>query len=89
MLDERDLQSLQALITANNDTLLNEATHRVKLLLDTEVTSKFNLLAEGIQSVQEKLVSHSRIDDLEGEIRLLKIVVRQMAERISTLEGTN
>lgn len=89
MLDEKDLQAIQTLIAANNETILNEATHRVRVLLDAEVTPKFNLLAEGIQDIQEKLVPRSRVDDLEDEVKFLKIKVRQMAERISTLEKAN
>ena len=89
MLDEKDLQAIQTLIAANNETILNEATHRVRVLLDAEVTPKFNLLAEGIQDIQEKLVPRSRVDDLEDEVKFLKIMIRQMAERISTLEKAN
>lgn len=89
MLDEKDLQAIQTLIAANNETILSEATHRVRVLLDAEVTPKFNLLAEGIQDIQEKLVPRSRVDDLEDEVKFLKIMIRQMAERISTLEKAN
>ena len=89
MLDEKDLQAIQTLIAVNNETILNEATHRVRVLLDAEVTPKFNLLAEGIQDIQEKLVPRSRVDDLEDEVKFLKIMIRQMAERISTLEKAN
>lgn len=35
------------------------------------------------------LVPRSRVDDLEEEVKFLKIMVRQMAERISTLEKAN
>lgn len=89
MLDEKDLQAIQDMISANNEIILNEATHRMKILLDAEVTPKFNLLAEGIQDIQEKLVPRSRVDELEDEVKFLKIMVRQMAERISTLEKAN
>lgn len=35
------------------------------------------------------LVPRSRVDALEEEVKFLKIMVRQMAERISTLEKAN
>lgn len=35
------------------------------------------------------LVPRSRVDDPEEEVKFLKIMVRQMAERISTLEKAN
>ena len=78
MLDEKDLQAIDQLIT-----------HRMNIIIESDVTPKFNLLAEGIQDIQEKLVPRSRVDDLEEEVKFLKIMVRQMAERISTLEKAN
>lgn len=78
MLDEKDLQAIDQLIA-----------HRMNILIESDVTPKFNLLAEGIQDIQEKLVSRSRVDELEEEVKFLKIMVRQMAERISTLEKAN
>ena len=89
MLDEKDLQAIKSLITENNEAILKESTHRMKVLLDAEVTPKFNLLAEGIEEIQEKLVPRSRVDDLEDEVKFLKLMVRQMAERISNLEQAN
>lgn len=93
MLDEKDLQAIADLIDVklkeNNEAILKEATHRMKVLLDAEVTPKFNLLAEGIEDIQEKLVPRSRVDDLEDEVKFLKLMVRQMAERINSLEKAN
>lgn len=93
MLDEKELQAIADLIDVklkeNNEAILKEATHRMKVLLDAEVTPKFNLLAEGIEDIQEKLVPRSRVDDLEDEVKFLKLMVRQMAERISSLEKAN
>ena len=89
MLDDKDLQAIKSLITENNEAILKESTHRMKVLLDAEVTPKFNLLAEGIEEIQEKLVPRSRVDDLEDEVKFLKLMVRQMAERISNLEQAN
>ena len=78
MLDEKDLQAIDQLIS-----------HRMNVIIESDVTPKFDLLADGIQDIQEKLVPRSRVDDLEEEVKFLKIMVRQMDERISTLEKTN
>ena len=69
--------------------ILDEATRRMKVLLDTEVQTKFNLLAEGIQDIQEKLVPRSRVDDLEEEVKFLKSVVRQISEEVQALKQAN
>ena len=85
MLDEKDLQALQDTILASEQRI----TKNTVVLMDAEFKPRFNLLAEGIQDIQEKLVPRSRVDDLEDEVKFLKLMVRQMAERISSLEKAN
>ena len=63
--------------------------HRMNIIIESDVMPKFNLLAEGIQDIQEKLLPRSRVDDLEDEMKFLKVMIRQMAERISELEKAN
>ncbi|MCI9467267.1 MAG: hypothetical protein HFE99_09155 [Ruminiclostridium sp.] len=78
MLEERDLQEIDRLMA-----------HRMNIIIESDVMPKFNLLAEGIQDIQEKLLPRSRVDDLEDEMKFLKVMIRQMAERISELEKAN
>ena len=54
--------------------------------MDAEFAPKFNLLADGIKDIQEKLVPRSRVDDLEEEIKLLKIVIRQLSDDLQELK---
>ena len=89
MLDEKDLQAIAQMLTQQKQEILDEATHRMKVLLDTEVQTKFNLLAEGQQDILERLVPRSRVDDLEDEVKFLKSVVRQMNEDIQQLKKAN
>ena len=85
MLDEKDLQAIQKMIDASE-----ERTRRyMNVLIESDVTPKFNLLADGIKDIQEKLVTRSRVDDLEDEVKFLKLMVRQMAERVASLEKAN
>ena len=66
-----------------------EIAHLMKVVIESDVTPKFNLLAEGLQLVNEKLDSlsyKSRIDDLETEVNLLKVVVRQMNDELQSLK---
>ena len=78
MLEERDLQEIDRLMA-----------HRMNIIIESDVMPKFNLLAEGIQDIQEKLLPRSRVDDLGDEMKFLKVMIRQMAERISELEKAN
>ena len=86
MLDEKDLQAIAQMLTQQKEEILDAATQRMKVLLDTEVTTKFNLLAEGIQDIQEKLVPRSRVDDLEEEVKFMKSIIRQMNEDLQKLK---
>ena len=74
MLDEKDLQAIAEMMKGmesridqklekQKQEILDESTRRMKLLLDTEVTTRFNLLAEGQQTILEKL---ERLDDMEA-----------------------
>lgn len=89
MLDERDLQAIDNLIQKR----IGEAEQRIAkntvALMDAEFSKRFDLLAEGIQDIQEKLVPRSRVDELEDEVKFLKMIVRQMNEDIQDLKKAN
>lgn len=86
MLDEKDLQAIAQLMDAKLSTTRKELMQDVVVLMDAEFTPKFNILAEGQQSILEKLVPRSRVDDLEEEVKFLKTVIRQMNDDIQELK---
>ena len=85
MLDEKDLQAIQDMISVAGQRIAKSTV----TLMDAEFKSRFNLLADGIQDIQEKLVPRSRMDDLEDEVKFLKLMCRQMAEDIAKLKKAN
>ena len=85
MLDEKDLQAIQTMI----DTSEERTRRYMNVLIESDVMPKFNLLADGIKDIQEKLVPRCRVDDLEDEVKFLKVMYRQMAERVALLEKAN
>ena len=89
MLDEKDLQAIDNLIQKR----IGEAEQRIAkntvALMDMEFSKRFDLLAEGIQDIQEKLVPRSRVDDLEEEVKFLKVLYRQMNEELQKLKKAN
>ena len=96
MLDEKDLQAIAQLIgdserrmTTRMETMIGDSERRMQVLIENEVSPKFNLLADAIGEIREMLVPRSRVDDLEDEVKFLKSMVRQMAERVSQLEKAN
>ena len=75
MLDEKDLQRLEELVS-----------RQVSIVVENQIKPQLRLLAEGTADIQERLIPRARVDELEDEVRFLKLMVRQMAERVSLLE---
>ena len=80
------MSETKGLLAQQKQEILDESTRRMKLLLDTEVTAKFNLLAEGQQAILEKLVPMSRSEAVEADIAILKQAVRAMNQEIDELK---
>ena len=75
MLDEKDLQKLEELVS-----------RQISIVVEKQIKPQLRLLAEGTADIQERLIPRARVDELEDEVRFLKLMVRQMAERVSLLE---
>ena len=75
MLDEKDLQRLEELVS-----------RQISIVVENQIKQQLRLLAEGTADIQERLIPRARVDELEDEVRFLKLMVRQMAERVSLLE---
>ena len=93
MLDEKDLQAIQALISANNEIILNEAAHRMRVLLDAEVTPKFDLLAEGQEAILDRLYRmEDRLEDMDvmdSRITALEAMVKKLNREVAALKKAN
>ena len=86
MLDEKDLQAIAQLMEKQKQEILDESTRRMKLLLDTEVTTRFNLLAEGQQVIMDAITPKSEIEELRNEVSVLKLAIRTMNQEIAELK---
>lgn len=75
MLDEKDLQTIDELFA-----------HRLNVVLESAIMPKFNLLAEGQQTILETLTPKSKTEELEEELDFLKAIVRSQSQRIDALE---
>lgn len=74
MLEEKDLQ---------------EISHLMTVLIENEVTPKFNTLADGQAAILDKLddlAPKSRVEALEDDVALLKQVIRSISQEISELK---
>lgn len=55
-------------------------------LMESYFEPKFQLLAEGIQSLQEKQIPRERFENLEEEVAFLHTIVRQHSREIEKLK---
>lgn len=97
MLEEKDLQAIAEMMKGmesridqklekQKQEILDESTRRMKLLLDTEVTTRFNLLAEGQQAIMDAITPKSEIEELRNEVSVLKLAIRTMNQEIVELK---
>ena len=97
MLDEKDLQLIQNLLDtqtsrmmdameAQKKEILQETAAATRVLIESSIMPKFNLLAEGQQTLLETLAPKSRVEELEEEVDFLKSVIKLHSEQIAELK---
>ena len=101
MLEEKDLQAIaqlmekqkqeimsetKGLLSQQKQEILDETTQRMKVLLDTEVTPKFNLLAEYQSIMMEKLERLDDIEVMDTRITALEAMVKKLNRDVEKLK---
>lgn len=97
MLDEKDLQLIQNLLDtqtsrmmdameAQKKEILQETAAATRVLIESSIMPKFNLLAEGQQTLLETLAPKSRVEELDEEVDFLKSIIKLHSEQIAELK---
>ena len=97
MLDKNDLALIQDLLDtqtarmmdameAQKKEILQETAAATRVLIESSIMPKFNLLAEGQQTLLETLVPKSRVEELEEEVDFLKSIIKLHSEQIAELK---
>lgn len=97
MLDKNDLALIQDLLDtqtarmmdvmeAQKKEILQETAAATRVLIESSIMPKFNLLAEGQQTLLETLAPKSRVEALEEEVDFLKSVIKLHSEQIAELK---
>lgn len=97
MLDKNDLALIQDLLDtqtsrmmdameAQKKEILQETAAATRVLIESSIMPKFNLLAEGQQTLLETLSPKSRVEDLEEEVDFLKSIIKLHSEQIAELK---
>ena len=58
----------------------------MRVIVESEITPKLNLLAEGQQTLLETLAPKSRVEALEEEVDFLKSIIKLHSEQIAELK---
>lgn len=82
MLDREDLQAIAQLI----DQRISESENRMKVLIDQEVTPKFNLLAENQSIILEKLEKLDELETLDIRVTTLEAAVKKLNREVQQLK---
>lgn len=97
MLDKNDLALIKDLLDtqtarmmdameAQKKEILQETAAATRVLIESSIIPKFNLLAEGQQTLLETLVPKSRVEELEEEVDFLKSIIKLHSEQIAELK---
>jgi hypothetical protein len=97
MLDKNDLALIKDLLDtqtarmmdameAQKKEILQETAAATRVLIESSIMPKFNLLAEGQQTLLETLVPKSRVEELEEEVDFLKSIIKLHSEQIAELK---
>ena len=80
-LKESEQRTMGAIKESEQRTMQGAAT-----LMESYFEPKFQLLAEGIQSLQETKIPRERFENLEEEVAFLHTIVRQHSREIEKLK---
>ena len=56
------------------------------ILMDAEVSRRFDLIEEQLQLLMEKMTAPARVDKLEDDMTVVKASIRNLSGRVQTLE---
>ena len=86
MLDEKDLQAIAALMDSKLLQQKREIIGEVKVLMESYFDPKFNLLAEDVKSIHEKISVAEEAGKVETRVDVLESVVRIHSQEIEKLK---
>lgn len=84
--EKRMAKLMDQRLAQQKQEILDESTQRMKILLDTEVTPKFNLLAENQSIMMEKLERLDDIEVMDTRITALEAMVKKLNRDVEKLK---
>lgn len=84
--EKRMAELMDQRLAQQKQEILDESTQRMKILLDTEITPKFNLLAENQSIMMEKLERLDDIEVMDTRITALEAMVKKLNRDVEKLK---
>lgn len=97
MLEDKDLQAIAQLMQGMKKEIIGETNEllaqqkreimqEVGVLIENEVTPKFNLLAEGQEEILRRMPSEEDMDIIDGRLTALEASVRKLNREVAQLK---
>ncbi len=86
MLEEKDLQAISTIVKSQVGEARDEIMRGVAALMEAEFRPQFSLLAEGQQTINEKLAPLDDLEVLETRVSALEAMVKKMNREIAQLK---
>ena len=88
MLDEEDLKAIEQLISREIADLKAQmlTEDQIMTLVESEINPKLQTLAEGHELLLERMIPESRIEQLEAELLVQRMAIKNLNERLDALE---
>lgn len=93
MLEEKDLQAIAQLMKGMEDRIdqklaqqKKEIMQEVGVLIENEVTPRFNLLAEELDTIKERLPDQDDMEKMQDELDLHYAMLKKHTNEIQTLK---
>ena len=71
---------------AQKKEILQETAAATRVLIESSIMPKFDLLADGQKTLLETLAPKSRVQELEEEVDFLKSIIKLHSEQIAELK---
>ena len=80
------LNQTAVMIEQAKDDMLRQSAANTRVIIESSVMKKLDLLIEGQQTLLDTLAPKSRVEELEEEVSFLKSIVRLHSQRLAELE---
>lgn len=83
---DKQTNDLKGQMTSVIGKQTNDLKDQMMAVIESEVNPKFQILAEGQEALLEKMIPENRIEDLEAELVVQKMAIKNLNERLTALE---